>query len=183
MKPIGFFVVLALALFTTCAFAGDFKVTSPEFTANGTFSERQVYNQFGCNGENMSPELSWQGEPAGTKSFAVTIFDPDAPTRSGWWHWLVVNINKDVHHLAGDSGNPANGFMPDGVVQARNDYGTSGYGGPCPPVGKKHRYFITVWAVDVDRLPITPESSGAMVGFNLSDHVLGKAEVIVTYGR
>jgi len=184
MKPIGFFVVLALVLFSTCAFAGDFKLTSPELKANGTLPNRQVYNQFGCSGENISPELSWQGEPEGTKSFAITVFDPDAPTQSGWWHWLVVNIDRSVHHVAEDSGNPDNGFMPDGVVQARNDFGKSGYGGACPPAGaKKHRYIFTVWALDVAKLPINSESSGAMVGFNMSGHALGNAELIVTYGR
>ncbi len=184
MKRMYLCVVLALVFFTTGAFAAGFTVTSRDLKANGIMSARYVYKGFGCKGGNISPQLTWHGEPAGTKSFAVTVYDPDAPTGSGWWHWLVFNIPKDVHSLAEDSGNPARDMMPKGVIQARTDFGTVGYGGACPPAGDKaHRYQFTVWALDVEHLPLTADASGAMLGFNLHGHALAKAELMVTYGR
>jgi len=184
MKRTCFLMLLLLTFFATAVFAGEFKLTSSDLENNGVMPNSQVYDKFGCTGDNISPELTWQGEPAGTKSFVITVFDPDAPTGSGWWHWLVFNIPKDIHTLPEDSGNPDNGLMPDGVIQGRTDFGTSGYGGACPPKGaKKHRYQFTVWALDTDHLPLTADTSGAMLGFNLSNHAIGKAEITVMYGR
>lgn len=175
---------LFLLYLTSTAMAGDFQLTSTSFQANGTLSSRQVLNGFGCTGENVSPQLSWQGEPAGTKSFAITVYDPDAPTGSGWWHWLVFNLASDTHSLPEDSGNPKNNLMPSPAVQARTDFGTPGYGGACPPAGNpSHRYQFTVWALDVEQLPLAADSSGAMLGFNLRQHMLDKAELTATYGR
>lgn len=164
--------------------AGDFTLSSPQLQAGGTMGMEQVFNGFGCTGANTSPELDWSGEPAGTKSFAVTVYDPDAPTGSGWWHWLVFNIPATVHKLAADSGNPEKGLLPEGAVQSRTDYGKPGYGGACPPVGDKpHRYQFSIWALDVAELPLNQDVSGAMVGYYLHKHQLGKAVVTVTYGR
>lgn len=179
-------LVLAAIFFVTAAqtFAGDFSLTSPQLEANGTMNHAQVFNGFGCTGSNISPELNWSGEPKGTKSFAVTVYDPDAPTGSGWWHWLVFNIPAAVHKLAAESGNPEKGLLPAGSVQSRTDYGKPGYGGACPPAGDKpHRYRFTVWALDVAELSLDQDVSAAMVGFFLHQHQLGHAAVTVTYGR
>lgn len=164
--------------------AEEFSLISPQLEAGGTLKAGQVFNSFGCAGDNISPELSWSGAPDGTKSFAVSVYDPDAPTGSGWWHWMVFNIPADVNKLVADSGNLEKGLAPQGSVQSRTDYGTPGYGGACPPVGDKaHRYQFTVWALDVAELPLGPDVSAAMVGFYLHKHQLGRADITVTYGR
>lgn len=184
MKRTHYLAAAALLLWTSSAFAGDFQLTGQGLEAGGALPARQVLNGFGCAGDNLSPQLAWQGEPAGTKGFAVTVYDPDAPTGSGWWHWLVFNIPADVHGLPENSGNPEKGLMPKQAIQARTDFGAPGYGGACPPAGDpSHRYQFTVWALDVDQLSLTADSSGAMLGFNLRQHMLGKAELTVTYGR
>lgn len=164
------------------AMAGDFVLNSPQLEVGAIMSREQVFNGFGCTGANISPALNWSGEPAGTKSFAVTVYDPDAP--SGWWHWLVFNIPATTHALATDSGNPEKGLLPAGSVQSRTDYGKPGYGGACPPAGDKpHRYRFTVWALDTPELPLDRDVSAAMVGFFLHQHQLGQATMTVTYGR
>ncbi len=166
------------------AMATDFTLSSPQLEQGGTMGMEQVFSGFGCTGANVSPELNWSGAPAGTKSFAVTVYDPDAPTGSGWWHWLVFNIPATVHSLASDSGNPEKGLLPPGSVQSRTDYGKFGYGGACPPAGDKpHRYQFTVWALDTPELPLGQDVSAAMVGFYLHQHQLAKATMTVTYGR
>src|SRR6266571_4858543 len=105
-----------------------------------TIAEAQVFKGFGCEGKNVSPSLAWRNAPAGTKSFAITVYDPDAPTGSGWWHWIVFDIPADVTSLPAGVGNPASGQTPKGAVQSKNDFGKPGYGGPCPPQGDKpHR--------------------------------------------
>jgi Raf kinase inhibitor-like YbhB/YbcL family protein len=173
-----------LFVLTASAQAGDFRLTSPGLEPNAALTARHVFNGFGCTGDNLSPQLSWQGEPAGTKSFAVTVYDPDAPTGSGWWHWLVFNIPKEAHSLAEGSGSPGTGTMPRQAIQARTDFGTPAYGGACPPPGDpKHRYQFVVWALNVEQLSLDAESSGAMLGFNLRQHVLAKAELTFTYAR
>src|SRR6516165_12432799 len=139
---------------------------------------------FGCAGGNKSPHLVWSGAPAGTKSFAVTCYDPDAPTGSGFWHWLVVNISPDVTELALDAGNPKAPQLPRGALQTRTDFGTPGYGGPCPPAGDHpHRYLFTVFAVGTESLPVTPDTSAAVIGFQLHFNTLAKAAIMGLYRR
>ena len=139
---------------------------------------------FGCAGGNQSPHLAWSGAPAATKSFAVTCYDPDAPTGSGFWHWLVVNIPANVTELALDAGNPKSPKLPAGALQTRTDFGAPGYGGPCPPQGDHpHRYLFTVFAVSVDKLPVAAETSGAVVGFQLHFNTLAKAAIMGLYKR
>jgi Raf kinase inhibitor-like YbhB/YbcL family protein len=153
-----------------------FKVSTPQH--HGYWPKAQEFNQFGCTGQNQSPALTWQGVPKGTKSLAVTVYDPDAPTGSGWWHWLVVNLPPTTTQLA------AGGPLPAGAIQGRNDYGTADFGGACPPQGDKpHRYILTVWALNVDKLPITEQASGALVGYYVNAHAVGKASATVRYGR
>ena len=133
---------------------------------------------FGCSGGNRSPQLSWSGAPAGTRSFALTCYDPDAPTGSGFWHWVVANIPANVTELPAGAGNE-DSSMPPGSVTVRNDVGTNEYVGPCPPQGDHpHRYFFTVFAVGAERLQVTADTSPAVVGFQLHFNTLAKAELV-----
>jgi Raf kinase inhibitor-like YbhB/YbcL family protein len=138
---------------------------------------------FGCAGGNKSPHLRWSGAPEGTKSFAVTCYDPDAPTGSGFWHWLVANIPANVSELAEGAGS-ANGKLPAGALQTRTDFGIPGYGGPCPPEGDHpHRYLFTVFAVKADKLDVKADTSAAVVGFNLHFNTLAKAKIMGLFKR
>ena len=177
-------VFLAMLVVQAEAQTAQFRVSSPAFKAGGTLKAEQVFNGFGCTGGNISPELSWGNAPAGTKSFALTMYDPDAPTGSGWWHWVIFNIPANATKLAGGTGDPGKNLAPAGSVQSRTDFGTAGYGGPCPPAGTKpHRYIFTVFALKVDKLDLDANASGAMVGFFLNANALGKASVMGRYGR
>ncbi|HKV97730.1 MAG TPA: YbhB/YbcL family Raf kinase inhibitor-like protein [Gammaproteobacteria bacterium] len=175
---------LLLALPGATLAAGGFSVTSPDFANGGTIPKAQVFNGFGCKGGDVSPALHWSGAPAGTKSFAVTIYDPDAPTGSGWWHWVVFNIPANVTGLAAGAGDAHAHMLPPGAVQARSDFGFSNYGGPCPPVGDPpHHYQVTVYALKVAKLPLDADASGAMVGFELHFSTLAQAHLVGVYGR
>jgi Raf kinase inhibitor-like YbhB/YbcL family protein len=139
---------------------------------------------FGCSGSNRSPQLAWSGAPEGTRSFAVTVYDPDAPTGSGFWHWVVANIPANVTTLPLDAGNPSSGKLPAGAVTMRNDAGTREYAGPCPPEGDHpHRYLFTVFAVGADQLQVNPDTSPAVVGFQLHFTKLAKAELLGLFKR
>ncbi len=170
----------------TAAHGQSMSLTSAEVKDGGTIANEQVFKGFGCTGNNVSPSLSWSGAPSGTKSFAVTIYDPDAPTGSGWWHWVVFNLPASVTSLPKGAGDVKSKLMPKGAIQSRTDFGSDGYGGPCPPPGDKpHHYQITVFAVDVDKLPDAKNdtASAALVGFDLHFHTLAKASLTATYGR
>ncbi len=161
-----------------------FTLTSPTLKDGATIGMDHVFNGFGCSGKNVSPALAWSGAPAGTRSLALTVYDPDAPTGSGWWHWTVVNIPATARSLPAGAGSSAPAGLPKGAVQGRTDFGKPGWGGPCPPAGDKpHRYVFTLWALKVDKLDLTAESSGAMVGFNLHANVLGTATITPVFGR
>jgi Raf kinase inhibitor-like YbhB/YbcL family protein len=173
-----------LCVLAAPALAAGFTVTTPDFHDGGTVPMAQVFNAFGCTGGNHSPAISWSGEPAGTQSFAVTIYDPDAPTGSGWWHWTVFNIPAGVHSLPADAGTANSTLLPAGTGQGRTDFGFSNYGGPCPPAGDKpHHYVITVYAVKEAHLPLDANASGALVGFTLHFNALATAHVTGRYGR
>jgi Raf kinase inhibitor-like YbhB/YbcL family protein len=164
--------------------ANALSLSSPDVKNRGTIADEQVYNGFGCTGQNISPALAWKGAPAGTKSFAITVYDPDAPTGSGFWHWVVFNIPANVTSVPKNAGDLKANLMPGGAVQSRTDYGVPGWGGPCPPKGDKpHHYTFTIFAVDVDHLDANADSSAAVVGFNLHFHTLAKAKIVATYGR
>ena len=161
-----------------------FNLASPEIAPGATIQNEQVYRGFDCNGTNISPELRWANAPTGTKSFGLTMYDPDAPTGSGWWHWLVVNIPPTATFVPRNAGDPKMGLAPPGSMQFRNDYGQVGYGGPCPPQGDKaHRYVFTIFALDIDRLPVDETATPAFVGFNLNSHIVKNATLIGYYGR
>jgi Raf kinase inhibitor-like YbhB/YbcL family protein len=177
-------ILAGTALAAGLAAAADFTLTSPQFAAGAKLAEAQVYNGFGCSGGNLSPELRWSGVPAGTRSFALMVHDPDAPTGSGWWHWVVWNIPATATSLPAGAGDPAAGLMPAGAVQGRTDFGVPGYGGPCPPPGSKpHRYYFRLHALKVDRLDLPADATAAFVGFNVNANTLGVAELLGTYSR
>ncbi len=163
--------------------AADFTLMSPDIPDGSTIKNEQVFNGFGCKGDNIAPALSWSGAPAGTKSFALTVYDPDAPTGSGFWHWLVFDIPAGVTSLPKGPGGPKTKH-PKGSIEVRTDFGVPGWGGPCPPPGDKpHHYIFTVFAVDADHLGPDKNASAAVVGFNLHFHTLAKATFTATYGR
>jgi Raf kinase inhibitor-like YbhB/YbcL family protein len=162
---------------------GGFRLQSATVAPDGMLSNDQVYSGFGCSGKNISPALSWKGAPRATKSFAVTVYDPDAPTGSGWWHWVVYNIPADVTELPAGAGN-AGGKLPTGAAQGHTDFGTSGFGGACPPAGDKpHRYIFTVYALKTEKISVPDEASAAMVGFMIHANSLAKASLTARYGR
>ena len=163
-----------------------FSVTSTSFKDGDTLGKDFILSSdfgFGCAGGNQSPHLTWSGAPAGTKSFAVTCYYPDAPTGSGFWHWLVVNIPADVTELKSGAGS-AVGALPKGALMTRTDFGKPGYGGPCPPEGDHpHRYLFTVFAVGVEKLDVGADTAAAVIGFNLHFNTLAKAAIMGLFKR
>ncbi|MEJ2660347.1 MAG: YbhB/YbcL family Raf kinase inhibitor-like protein [Desulfobacteraceae bacterium] len=183
-RPLGIIALIFLAFGYQTTMAGDFILESSQIQAGGKIAMEQVFDSFGCTGKNISPELHWTGVPKGTKSLALTVYDPDAPTGSGWWHWLIFNIDPRTTGLPANTGDVNAHLAPAGSVQSRTDFGSVGYGGPCPPPGDKpHRYIFTLFALDVDRLDLDPNASAAMVGFNLNQHAIGKARITALFGR
>lgn len=165
--------VLLSGVALNAAQAAEFTVSSPDIV-NGMLAQSQFANGFGCTGGNLSPALEWKGAPAGTKSFVVSMFDKDAPTGSGFWHWVVVDIPAIETSLGQGAGsNPAK--LPAGAVQTLTDAGVQGYAGICPPQGQTHEYVITVKAVGVEKLPVDPRATGAMVGMMSNMNVLATA--------
>ncbi|MFZ1623670.1 MAG: YbhB/YbcL family Raf kinase inhibitor-like protein [Gammaproteobacteria bacterium] len=164
--------------------APAFRLSSPDLIPGTPIRLPQVFNSFGCSGGNISPALSWSHAPDGTKSFALMVYDPDAPTGSGWWHWVVYNIPARVNALVSKAGDPAAGLMPIGAVQGNTDFGAAGYGGPCPPAGDKpHRYYFRLYALKVEKLDLPPTATAAFVGFNVMANSLGVAELMAVYSR
>lgn len=158
--------------------AAEFSLASTDIAQDQPLTRREVFKGFGCDGDNVSPQLSWRDAPEGTKSYAITVFDPDAPTGSGWWHWTVVNLPVSVTSVPRGVGSN----LPAGAVQGRTDYGQPGFGGVCPPAGDNpHHYQFTVWALKVETLPLDAQASGARVGFLLNANVLAKATITPTY--
>lgn len=179
-------ILLACALLGATAFAdaAGFKLESPDIKANAMMDKKFEFNGFGCSGENKSPALKWSGAPKDTKSFAVTVYDPDAPTGSGWWHWSVINIPATVTELKPDAGNASGANLPQGARQVRIDYGMAAWGGACPPPGDKpHRYVFTVHALKTDKLDIPADATAALAGFMINANSIGKATFTAKYGR
>ena len=162
-----------------------FVLSSPDSKLAAKVPEEYTANLFGCTGGNMSPPLQWSGAPAGTKSFIVTLFDPDEHgDPSGWWHWIVYNLPANVTSLPKGAGVEHSSVLPPGTMQGRTDLGTDAYHGPCPDKGDPpHRYTFTVYALSVEKLDVPADSSGAMVVSTAQDHLLGKAIFIAHYGR
>ncbi|MEU8523791.1 YbhB/YbcL family Raf kinase inhibitor-like protein [Streptomyces sp. NBC_01216] len=154
----------------------EFTVVSEDIVPGGVLKDTQVHAA-----GNVSPQLGWEGFPAGTKSFAVTCFDPDAPTGSGFWHWVLFDIPASVTALPAGAGSGAFAGLPTGATHVRNDYGSKDFGGAAPPAGENHRYVFTVYAVDQERLGPDEDASPAAVGFNLRFHTLGRAQLVAEY--
>ena len=153
----------------------SFSLTSKDVTDGEPLDALFIHTSAG--GENQSPQLAWSGAPGETRGYAVTCFDPDAPTGSGFWHWVLVNVPVSVTELERGA-DP----LPEGAFCVRNDYGEANYGGSAPPPGDRpHRYVFAVHALDVDRLDVGPEASPAYVGFNLAFHTLARAVIRPTY--
>jgi Raf kinase inhibitor-like YbhB/YbcL family protein len=171
--------------FALTSFACAFELNSPDISAEKPIGEKFVYNSFGCSGQNLSPELVWSEPPAGTKSFAVLVHDPDAPTGgAGFWHWIVLDVPAFARTLPEGAGSSDGKKLPAGARQLDNDYGDAAWGGPCPPAGAgAHRYNFTVYALSVDKLDLPPHAKSAVVGFMINKNALAKATITSRYGR
>jgi len=177
-------VLLIGLLLPAAGQAGDFRLTSTDISADAPIAQTYVYDRSGCGGSNQSPALTWSGAPEGTQSFAVTVFDPDAPTGHGWWHWAVANIPASISELPRGSGGRVDDSLPEPAIQLRNDFGESAYGGPCPPRGDSpHHYRFRVYALDVAQLPVNRRDNAARLHELAQEHELGTAELVARFGR
>lgn len=173
---------IALILIVQFSFAQTFTLKSEDLSGQAT--NKQVFNNFGCTGQNISPQLSWENAPLGTKSFAITLFDENAPTGSGWWHWIVFDIPNNCFELKSGSGVPNSTYMPQNAVQSITDFKSYGYGGPCPPLGSTpHRYIVTIYALKTDKLGLDKDANPALVGFMLNQNTIQKASLVFYYNR
>jgi Raf kinase inhibitor-like YbhB/YbcL family protein len=163
---------------------GSFRLTSPDVSPQAPIGNAYVLNGFGCKGGNRSPALAWQGAPAGTQSYALTVFDPDAPTGKGWWHWVVINIPARVSSLATGAGEGDGTKLPAGSRQIGNDFGGAAYGGPCPPAGDKpHRYVFTMHALKAPHLDVPADATAASTNSAIHSNAIADASFTVRYGR
>ncbi|HWI82506.1 YbhB/YbcL family Raf kinase inhibitor-like protein [Ramlibacter sp.] len=161
-----------------------FTLMSPDLEPDALMPASFEFNGFGCTGDNQSPALRWRGAPQGTKSYAVTCYDPDAPTGSGWWHWCVVNIPAGTTELPRNAGAEGDANLPRGAGHVRIDYGVKAWGGPCPPPGDQpHRYVFTVHALGTERLDLPPDATAALAGFMINANTLARATFTARYGR
>lgn len=163
--------------------ASSFQLSSDDIDHGSFMSKTQEFKGFGCSGSNVSPQLSWSGAPKNTEAFALTVHDPDAPTGSGWWHWQVVNIPKNINALAAGAGDLTKNLMPNGSVEITNDYGFKGFGGACPPEGHGvHRYRFTLHALS-KKLELPEDASSALTGYMVKAHSLESSTIEALYKR
>lgn len=164
--------------------AGSFTLSSNDIAEGKFMDKKQEFKGFGCTGEDLSPHLKWSNIPEGTKSFAITAYDPDAPTGSGWWHWQIVNIPATVTELAADAGSVKEQLAPAGSMQIENDYGQKGFGGACPPQGHGvHHYRFTVYALSVEKLELPANASGALAGYMINANSIESSTIEALYQR
>lgn len=176
--------LLALCSCSVLAQASEFTLSSPSIKPESTLTLDQVFNGFGCTGKNISPELTWKNLPTGTKSLALTVYDPDAPTGSGWWHWVVYNIPATATKIEAGAGTTEGKTLPTGSQQGRTDFGSTGFGGACPPVGDKpHRYIFTLHALKADKLEIPEGATAALIGYMINANLIEKTSFTAYYGR
>jgi len=173
---------LLISFATTFSYGQTFTLKSSDVSGQATAN--QVFSGMGCTGGNQSPQLSWENAPEGTKSFAINMYDPDAPTGSGFWHWVVFDIPATSKELKTNAGNPEKNLLPAGAIQSLTDFGKAGYGGPCPPEGHGfHQYIVTVYALKTDKLGLDKNTNPAMVGFYLHAQTIQKASLVFYYKR
>lgn len=180
------FLSLALSIFfVSCSLShAEFSIKSSDLKHGQTMSEKHVFNGFGCSGKNISPQISWKNAPAGTKSFAFTVYDPDIQTGSGWWLWMVVNIPANYTKLPSNFGHTNKAKLQDGITQVRNDFGNFDFGGACPPKGDKpHRYVFTIYALNTDKIDLQEGATAAFAGFMIHQSMIGEASFEAYYGR
>lgn len=184
MKFKSLFPILFFSVIFSANAEESFKLSSPSIKENSIITNKYVYNGFGCKGKNISPELNWSNAPEGTKSFAITVYDPDAPTGSGWWHYVAVNIPASYKGLEQGFAANNNFNTKDGINQIRNDFGIYNFGGPCPPKGSaNHHYIFTIYALGVEKLEIPETATAAMAGFMINHNSLAKASFTALYSR
>jgi len=185
MIRIAALAAVVVFLISPGAYAQQFKLSSPDIKPNATIADEQVFNGFGCSGKNVSPALQWSGTPKAAKSFALLVHDPAAPTGgAGWWHWLVIDIPADATELKKDAGKADGSNLPKGAVQIANDFGSPGWGGPCPPAGHKpHRYNFTLHALKVEKLDVPKDAKASLVGYMVNANSIAKATLTGKYGR
>ena len=182
-KSLTLFSFLSVTL-ATSAVAGSLQLRSEDIAQGKFMSKAQEFNGFGCAGGDLSPHLTWSGAPKGTKSFAITSYDPDAPTGSGWWHWQVVNIPVTVTELVTGAGSTKNHLGPAGSTQIKNDFSTRGFGGACPPKGHGiHHYRFTVYALSVEHLDLPSDASGALAGYMIHANTIESSTIEALYQR
>jgi Raf kinase inhibitor-like YbhB/YbcL family protein len=176
-------LLLSITFLTSSTLADSFSLSSTDLSHGEFMKKIHEFQGFGCNGGNLSPQLSWDGVPEGTKAFAVTAYDPDAPTGSGWWHWQLVNIPANIKTLPTGAGDSSKNLTPKGSMQMRNDYGVPGFGGACPPEGHgAHRYQFTVHALS-QKLDLPENASGALTGYMINANSLGSHTLEALYKR
>ena len=181
IKKIIFTTLLIISSLTVIS-QNTFTLSSKNLGGEATLKEE--FNGFGCIGKNESPQLSWKNAPEGTRSFAITMYDPDAPTGSGWWHWVVFDIPTSTTELVANAGDIKLELTPEGTIQSITNYGSQGYGGPCPPQGHGlHQYIITVYALKTDTLGLDKNTNPAIVGYYLWNNTLAKASIVSYYKR
>lgn len=173
-------LIIATLLAFSMSYAGNFTLTSNDLS--GQLTKKQEFSGFGCSGKNISPDLSWSDAPKERKSFAIIMYDKDAPTGSGWWHWTMFNIPSTTKSIASNASNSK--LLPKGTVEGTNDYGFVGFGGACPPKGHgNHTYVITIHALDIDSLDINEKTNQAIVGYKINAHTIKKSSIISYYER
>ena len=182
----------SLASFAACLYAStvaaqstSFMLSSPDIAAGASIEQTYAFNGFGCTGQNTSPALVWRNAPVGTKSFALMVHDPDAVTGgAGFWHWAVINLPAGLTGVARGAGAASGASLPEGTKQIATDFGTPGWGGPCPPVGDQpHRYDFTVYALKAEKLELPATATASLAGFIVNANSLGKASFSARYGR
>lgn len=174
--------LIIITLLSVISYSQTFTLKSK--TLSGQATEKQVFNGFGCTGLNISPDLYWENSPKETKSFAITMYDSDAPTGSGWWHWLVFDIPSSTTNLVENAGNLEKNLLPKGTIQSVTDFGKTGYGGPCPPQKHGfHTYIITIHALKVDKLNLDATANPALVGYMINANTIEKSSIVFYHKR